>query len=109
MYPCIGCTHCHSVIRGKEFVHPGTGYRVKLWGHYTCMSKYVIYALTCPCGYVYIGETTKMVKSRISQHKFSINLGNRTQVETKEGVWIHKLKTLVPHELNRDYDLYLFL
>ncbi|OCT95296.1 hypothetical protein XELAEV_18012983mg [Xenopus laevis] len=69
MYPCIGCTQCPNVIRGRDFIHPGTG-------HFTCTSKYVIYALTCPCGYIYIGETTQMVKSRISQHKSSINLGN---------------------------------
>ncbi|OCT94102.1 hypothetical protein XELAEV_18011767mg [Xenopus laevis] len=76
MYRCIGCAQCSNVIRGREFVHPGTGFTVQLRGHYTCTSKYVIYAFVCPCGYVYIGETAQMVKSRISQHKSSINLGN---------------------------------
>ncbi|OCT56704.1 hypothetical protein XELAEV_18004515mg [Xenopus laevis] len=59
-----------------EFVHPDTEFTVQLRGHYCCISKYVVYVLTCPCGLIYIGETTQMVKSRISKHKSSINLGN---------------------------------
>ncbi|OCT75561.1 hypothetical protein XELAEV_18030742mg [Xenopus laevis] len=62
--------------QGRYYLYIGTGYKVQLQGHFTCTSEYVIYALTCPCGYIYIGETTQMVKSRMSQLKYSINLGN---------------------------------
>ncbi|OCU00930.1 hypothetical protein XELAEV_18006708mg [Xenopus laevis] len=72
----LGWIQCPNIFKGKEFVHLGTGCWVQLQGHYTCISKYVIYALTCPCGLIYIGETTQMVKSHIFQHKSSINLGN---------------------------------
>ncbi|OCT74377.1 hypothetical protein XELAEV_18033352mg [Xenopus laevis] len=145
MYPCLGCVQCSHVIKGETFIHPSTGEKISLRGHFTCVSKYVIYALTCPCGFIYIGETTQMVKSRISQHKSSINLGNmrlpvskhfleaghgadqlkymvlegipplkfggnrELKLKQREVWWIHRLKTLAPSGLNRDYDLYLFL
>ncbi|OCT69187.1 hypothetical protein XELAEV_18040497mg [Xenopus laevis] len=145
MYPCLGCVQCSHVIKGEAFIHPSSGEKISLRGHFTCVSKYVIYALTCPCGFIYIGETTQMVKSRISQHKSSINLGNmrlpvskhfleaghvadqlkymvlegipplkfggnrELKLKQREVWWIHRLKTLAPSRLNRDYDLYLFL
>ncbi|OCT89505.1 hypothetical protein XELAEV_18018126mg [Xenopus laevis] len=141
MYPCLGCVQCSR----EAFINPSSGEKISLRGHFTCMSKYVIYALTCPCGFIYIGETTQMVKSRISQHKSSINLGNirlpvskhfleaglvadqlkymvlegipplkfggnrELKLKQREVWWIHRLKTLAPSGLNRDYDLYLFL
>ncbi|OCU01005.1 hypothetical protein XELAEV_18006786mg [Xenopus laevis] len=70
MYPCLCCNQCPFVSKGKEFVHPQTGKRVKLRGYYTCTTKFAIYILTC--------ETTQKVKSCISQHRSSINLGNMT-------------------------------
>ncbi|OCT55250.1 hypothetical protein XELAEV_18003530mg, partial [Xenopus laevis] len=53
---------------------------------FTCISKFGIYVLTCPCGLIYVGETTQMVKSRISQHRSSINLGNTTLPVSKHFV-----------------------
>ncbi|OCT68210.1 hypothetical protein XELAEV_18039507mg [Xenopus laevis] len=45
-------------------------------GYYTCISQYAIYAIVCPCGKIYVGETIQKVKSRISQHRSTINTGN---------------------------------
>ncbi|CAJ0956662.1 unnamed protein product [Ranitomeya imitator] len=39
---------------------------------FTCNSKSVIYAIKCPCGKVYVGETTQAIKDRISHHKSDI-------------------------------------
>ncbi|OCT82437.1 hypothetical protein XELAEV_18024967mg, partial [Xenopus laevis] len=78
MYPCLSCVQCPFILKGREFVHPQTGQQIQLRGHFTCISKFAIYVLTCPCGLIYVGETTQMVKSRISQHRSSINLGNTT-------------------------------
>ncbi|OCT85288.1 hypothetical protein XELAEV_18023453mg [Xenopus laevis] len=76
MYPCLCCNQCPYVLKRKEFVHPQTGQRVQRQGYYTCIIKFAIYVLTCSCDLFYIGETIQMVKSRISQHRSSINLGN---------------------------------
>ncbi|OCT97385.1 hypothetical protein XELAEV_18009607mg [Xenopus laevis] len=76
---CYNCNQCPYLHKGKDFIHPETGYVAHLRGFYTCVSKYVVYVLICPCGLIYIDETTQMIKSRISQHRSAINLGNMSQ------------------------------
>ncbi|OCT79202.1 hypothetical protein XELAEV_18030299mg, partial [Xenopus laevis] len=83
MSPCYNCNQCPFVYKGKDFIHPETGYIAHLRGFYTCVSKYVVYVLVCPCALVYVGETRQMIKSRISQHRSAINLGNMSQPESK--------------------------
>ncbi|OCT59747.1 hypothetical protein XELAEV_18000617mg, partial [Xenopus laevis] len=46
-----------------------TGLGVRNCGMYPCLNL-------CPCGKIYVGETIQKVKSRISQHRFTINTGN---------------------------------
>ncbi|OCT89894.1 hypothetical protein XELAEV_18018507mg [Xenopus laevis] len=63
-----------------EFIHSHTGQIIQLSGYYL-FSKFAVYALTCPCGLIYIGETTQMgnlFAHRYSQHHSTINLGNTT-------------------------------
>lgn len=71
-YPCLSCIQCNSMIKGKFFTHPHKGFNIPIRGHYTCQSSFVVYAIKCPCGLVYIGETTQKVKDRIARHKYSI-------------------------------------
>lgn len=71
-YPCLSCIQCNSMIKGKVFAHPHRGFNIPIRGYYTCQSSYVIYAIKCPCGLVYVGETTQKVKDRIARHKYSI-------------------------------------
>ncbi|OCT97148.1 hypothetical protein XELAEV_18009372mg [Xenopus laevis] len=91
MYPCLNCTQCPFVYKGKQFVRPLTGHSVQLRDYYTCISKFVIYVLICPCGLIYIGETRQMVKSRISQHRSAINLDKTLLPVSKE----HRLEIVV--------------
>ncbi|OCT91955.1 hypothetical protein XELAEV_18015012mg [Xenopus laevis] len=87
MFPCLRCVQClyglKELFSGKEIIHPRTRQIIQLRGHYTCVSKFAIYVLTCPCGLIFIGKTTPMVKSRVSQHHSSINLGNTTSPVSK--------------------------
>lgn len=39
---------------------------------YTCNSSNVIYALKCPCGKMYIGQTSRMTKIRLNEHRSAI-------------------------------------
>ncbi|CAJ0927184.1 unnamed protein product [Ranitomeya imitator] len=65
-----------SVIKGDVFHHPHSGKRYNIKGYFTCDSSFVIYAIKCPCGLLYIGETTQPIRSRISKHKSTIRCQN---------------------------------
>ncbi|CAJ0944277.1 unnamed protein product [Ranitomeya imitator] len=75
-FPCLHCTQCNSVIKGDVFYHPHSGKRYDIKGYFTCDSSFVVYAIKCPCGLLYIGETTQPIRSRISKHKSTIRCQN---------------------------------
>lgn len=140
-YPCLCCAQCTNVIKGETFYHPHTGRAFKINGYHTCESRNVIYSIKCPCGLLYIGETSQQIKSRISKHKSTIRTNNlllpipfhfhkqghtvaqlkfqvleqvfpnrrggdiKALLLKREAFWIHKLGTLDPKGLNRDYEI----
>ncbi|OCT87357.1 hypothetical protein XELAEV_18021057mg, partial [Xenopus laevis] len=71
-YPCLSCKHCNSCIKGDSIYHPHKGTIFKIKGYYTCLSTFVVYAIKCPCGLMYIGQTTRQAKERIGEHKSDI-------------------------------------
>ncbi|XP_069507297.1 uncharacterized protein [Ambystoma mexicanum] len=75
-FPCLGCSHCNNVIKGENISHPLTGKKFKLRDYATCMSTGVIYSIKCPCGKLYVGQTTRAVKERITEHKSNIRCKN---------------------------------
>ncbi|XP_073522664.1 uncharacterized protein [Phyllobates terribilis] len=143
-FPCLQCRQCSNVMKGSTVYHPQTGKQYAIKGYYTCESSYVVYLIKCPCGMIYIGETTQPIRDRISKHKSTIRCKNlllpiphhfiynghnisqlRFQVleqvqqprrggdrihllKQTEAYWIHKLESLSPKGLNRDYDLLSF-
>ncbi|CAJ0931127.1 unnamed protein product [Ranitomeya imitator] len=74
-FPCLKCSQCANVLKGPRISHPLTGTDIPIRGFFTCDSQYVVYAIKCPCGQIYVGETTQAVKDRISQHKSDIRCG----------------------------------
>ncbi|CAJ0937840.1 unnamed protein product [Ranitomeya imitator] len=75
-FPCLHCAQCGNVQKGNTFQHPRTGKSFEIRNYYTCMSSFVIYLIKCPCGLLYIGETTQPVRDRISKHKSTIRCNN---------------------------------
>ncbi|CAJ0961956.1 unnamed protein product [Ranitomeya imitator] len=72
-FPCLSCMCCSNVIKGNEILHPRTGKAFPIKEYYTCNSNFVVYLIMCPCGLLYVGETTQAIKSRISSHKSTIS------------------------------------
>ena len=64
--------HCNCVILGNCVFHPQTGKSYNLRHTSTCDSMNVIYLIKCPCGLAYIGQTSRKLKVRISEHKSNI-------------------------------------
>ncbi|CAJ0965950.1 unnamed protein product [Ranitomeya imitator] len=62
-FPCLHCAQCGNV---KVF-------RLKTM---TRESSFVIYLIKCPCGLLYIGETTQSLRDRVSKHKSTIRCKN---------------------------------
>lgn len=139
-FPCLHCTHCSNVIKGDSITHPLTGERIPIKGFHTCDTTFAIYLLKCPCGLIYVGETSQKVKNRITSHKSTIRCkktwlpvphhfeeanhniaqlryqilehiprprrgGNHIKLlKQRESYWIHRLNSLSPNGLNRDFD-----
>ncbi|XP_041430822.1 uncharacterized protein LOC121397687 [Xenopus laevis] len=71
-FACLNCVCCASIIKGDSIDHPTQGTKIRLHDYATCDSKGVIYMLKCPCGLVYVGQTTRSIKTRIKEHKGDI-------------------------------------
>ncbi|CAJ0920486.1 unnamed protein product, partial [Ranitomeya imitator] len=69
------CAQCANVLKGPKISHPQTDSDIPIQGFFTCNSKEVVYAIKCPCGKIYVGETTQAIKDRISHHKSDIRCG----------------------------------
>ncbi|CAJ0966666.1 unnamed protein product [Ranitomeya imitator] len=70
---------CSNVQKGPSVFHPQTGKAIPIKGFYTCESTFVVYLIKCPCGLVYVGETTQTVRDRVAQHKSTIRC-NKTHL-----------------------------
>ncbi|XP_077124264.1 uncharacterized protein LOC143781516 [Ranitomeya variabilis] len=75
-YPCLHCNQCGNVLKGDHFYHPHSGKRYQIKDYSTCDTSFVVYSIKCPCGLLYIGETSQPIRDRISKHKSTIRCKN---------------------------------
>ena len=75
-FKCGSCTQCNFTTRCETFNHPHTGKPIKIRGTITCSTTNVIYMLICPCGLSYCGQTSRELKTRISEHRSNIRTKN---------------------------------
>lgn len=68
-FPCLNCGNCSAIIKGDHIQHPKKREKFKVRDYFTCSTAGVIYLLKCPCGLAYVGQTSRMVKTRITEHK----------------------------------------
>ncbi|CAJ0963256.1 unnamed protein product, partial [Ranitomeya imitator] len=66
--PCGRCVACPNVEKCTSFVDSEGSSNINI----SCLSRYVIYYATCPCGLIYIGLTTRQLKVRIREHVLGI-------------------------------------
>ncbi|OCT96078.1 hypothetical protein XELAEV_18013760mg [Xenopus laevis] len=78
MFKCKGCAQCKYVLVGSEFSDTENKKNYKIRGFHTCDTNFVVYMLVCPCGLIYVGETTQKVRDRFSQHRSTIKVKNRS-------------------------------
>ncbi|OCT97434.1 hypothetical protein XELAEV_18009658mg [Xenopus laevis] len=61
-----------ALIASEAIYHSHKGIPLKINGHFTCPSTFVVYVIKCPCGLQYVGQTSRMIKVRIREHKSAI-------------------------------------
>ena len=69
-FKCGSCAVCDFTLNVKNFVHGTIDFKLRHFSN--CNTTNVVYAVWCPCGLVYIGQTTQPIKSRIIQHRSRI-------------------------------------
>ena len=65
------CSTCPYIQTGKTFKATATSYKVDLDRETDCNTKNVVYGITCKvdrCGQQYIGQTSRSLRERFSQH-----------------------------------------
>ncbi|XP_029474481.1 uncharacterized protein LOC115100255 [Rhinatrema bivittatum] len=67
-YPCTKCSVCKLCLSLKDFSHPVSGKKIFLKHFTTCQTSSVVYVVQCPCGLLYVGKTSRMVRLRILEH-----------------------------------------
>ncbi|XP_069605329.1 uncharacterized protein [Ranitomeya imitator] len=88
--PCGRCVACPNIERATTFSNSDGTREYKIKKKITCLSKNVIYMVTCPCEKMYVGMTTRHLKTRIREHVLGI--GAAAAMED-----ITTLKTLPRH------------
>ncbi|OCT97562.1 hypothetical protein XELAEV_18009790mg [Xenopus laevis] len=88
MYPCIGCTQCSNVIKDREFVHPGTGYRVPLQGHFTSQINLGNYRLPVSKHFIDMGHSADQLKYIVLEEIPPLRYGGNRELMLKQReVW----------------------
>lgn len=57
----------------KSFSTKGKTYPIKEFPN--CSSDHVVYCLTCPCGFLYVGRTIHPLRQRFGKHRWFIEQG----------------------------------
>ena len=121
------CMTCHHLNCNKSFASTKTGKTYPLRHNFTCISKNVIFLITCTkCKKQYVGLTTQQLNVRINHHRSNIFNRIKTYVsnhfnfqdhnisvqvtpqgpnmcqklQNLEAYWIHTLQTMQPLGLN---------
>ncbi|OCT59234.1 hypothetical protein XELAEV_18001186mg [Xenopus laevis] len=72
-FPCYMCNCCCNVQKGEMFYHPRNGIPITISGHYSCKSMLMLYTIKCPCGMIYVGQTSHTGRDRIREHKSAMD------------------------------------
>ncbi len=75
-YRCGNCVQCAFTHKCNSFSHPHTGRNISMRGTITCASTHVIYLIHCPCGLAYVGKISRQLRTRISEHRSNIRMGD---------------------------------
>ncbi|XP_075688301.1 uncharacterized protein LOC142681493 [Rhinoderma darwinii] len=82
-YACGDCNICQFVESSDTFTDPVDKKQYPLKSYINCRTKNIIYAITCSCPKVYIGQTSQELRKRIQHHLSTIRLAERDIKQNK--------------------------
>ncbi|KAL2082102.1 hypothetical protein ACEWY4_021920 [Coilia grayii] len=71
-FPCKSCTSCSHYLKLQTFTHPHTHKTYKIKQLITCRSTHFVYLLICPCPLLYVGKTTRSLRTRFLEHMSAV-------------------------------------
>ena len=83
MKPCNkpSCETCPYVQKCSDFKGPFNDSKVKLNSPMDCNTKNVVYCIQCrKCDQIYIGQTSRSIKDRFSEHKTSVRTNQKNSI-----------------------------
>ncbi|CAJ0937732.1 unnamed protein product [Ranitomeya imitator] len=74
-FPCGDCNVCQFIHPVRDnFCNPTDQKEHRLKSYINCRTTNVIYAITCPCPLVYVGQTSQELRRRIQKHLSTISM-----------------------------------
>ncbi len=91
-YRCVICSLCNFTHKTNSFRQSCSGKLFNIKGVISCNTSNVIYMLKCPCCVAYIGQTTRSIKTRISEHRSNnIKLCSCTLYSSFSHCFVHQV------------------
>lgn len=94
------CGTCQYLEHHKKEVQAQKG-PIPIKHFINCASEFVIYAITCPCGLIYVGRTTRALKVRFWEHRQNIQNSKKNFEALKRC----KQKKKIEHAIPKHYRL----
>lgn len=75
-YRCgsANCGNCAHLCHRKKDVIGVNGRCHEIKQFISCGTPYVIYGLICSCGLMYVGRTSRQIRTRMNEHRSSISI-----------------------------------
>lgn len=90
------CKCCNSICISNYYNNKQNNNKYYLYDFFNCNSKDVIYYITCrKCNASYIGQTARMLKERLNNHRSDIKLKRHTTIAIHFNEPRHSFKDLV--------------
>ncbi|XP_073408052.1 uncharacterized protein [Dendrobates tinctorius] len=76
-FSCGNCNICPYMANDNSVTLPFSPFQIKTASYFNCKSRFVIYALVCPCPKVYVGQTSQELRRRMQQHFSNITTAKK--------------------------------
>lgn len=89
------CKCCIHIKPTSTYMNSDNTERFPIKGVFNCNSKHVVYVISCTkCGKLYVGQTARMLKDRLNNHRSDIKLMKSTAIACHFNEPLHSIKDL---------------